>query len=191
MSSLIPYEPFRHLDNIRREFDRFFIHGFPALRSGLGENFGNPSIDIYQTEKEVVAKCDIPGLEKKEDVNIDIENNNLTISGAVNRINEIKEENLYRQERFSGRFQRSVSLPSRVSAEGVKATTKTGSWRFVRQNCNRKTGEELTWISIDHPKGIKKVGAGAWTRPQNLRRGSIPLPALSFTAYVNRPVLAG
>lgn len=126
MSSLIPYEPFRHLNNIRREFDRFFTHDFPVLRSGIGENFGNPSIDIYQTENEVVAKCDIPGLENKEDVNIDIDNNILTVSGTVNRVNEIKEENLHRQERFYGRFQRSVSLPSRVSTEKVKATYKNG-----------------------------------------------------------------
>lgn len=124
--SLIPYEPFRHLDNIRREFDRFFTTGIPAIRTGIGQNFGNPSIDVYETENEVVATCDIPGLEKKEDVNIEIDNNLLVISGAVNRVNEIKEEHLHRQERFFGRFQRSISLPSRVSSEGVKATYKNG-----------------------------------------------------------------
>ncbi|SHF44332.1 HSP20 family protein [Desulforamulus putei DSM 12395] len=124
--SLIPYEPFRHLENIRREFDRFFSQEIPAIRNNIGLGFGNPRIDIYETENEVIAACDIPGLEKKEDVNIYIDNNLLTISGAINKVNEIKEEHMHRQERFFGRFQRSVSLPAHVAAEGVKATYKNG-----------------------------------------------------------------
>lgn len=123
---LIPYEPFRRLENMRRELDRFFTADFPAFRTGLAQNWGTPSLDIHETENEVVVTCDIPGLEKKEDVNIDIENNVLSISGSVNRVNEVKEENLHRQERFAGRFQRSVTLPSRVASEGVKATYKNG-----------------------------------------------------------------
>ena len=84
------------------------------------------SIDVYETENEVVATCDIPGIEKKEDVNIDIDNNHLTVSGTINRVNEVKEEKIHRQERFVGRFQRTVTLPSQVSSEGVKASYKNG-----------------------------------------------------------------
>jgi len=93
--ALIPYEPFRHLENMRRELDRFFTGDFPAFR-GFGQNFRAPSVDVYETENEVVASCDIPGLEKKEDVNIDIDNNMLSISGIINRVNEVKEENMHR-----------------------------------------------------------------------------------------------
>ncbi|CCO08324.1 Hsp20/alpha crystallin family protein [Desulforamulus hydrothermalis] len=124
--SLIPYEPFRHLENIRREFDRFFSHEIPAIRNNIGLGFGNPRIDIYETDQEVVAVCDLPGLEKKEDVNIYIDNNLLTVSGAINKVNEVKEEHMHRQERFLGRFQRSVSLPVQVDAAGVRATYKNG-----------------------------------------------------------------
>lgn len=123
--SLIPYDPMRHLQNMRRELDRFFATDFPVFK-GFGQNWGAPSIDIYETENEVVATCDIPGLEKKEDVSIDIENNVLSIAGVINRLNEVREEHMHRQERFVGRFQRSVTLPSRVSAEGVKATYRNG-----------------------------------------------------------------
>ncbi|BCJ87087.1 Hsp20/alpha crystallin family protein [Effusibacillus dendaii] len=123
---LIPYEPFHHLENMRRELDRFFTTDFPTVRTGFGQTFGTPSIDIHETEHEVVATCDIPGLEKKEDVNIDIDNNILTVSGTINRMSEVKEEHMHRQERFVGRFQRSVTLPSRVASEGVKATYKNG-----------------------------------------------------------------
>jgi len=124
--SLIPYEPFRHLENIRKELDHFFTSDFPSFRTGIGHHFGTPSIDIHETESEVVATCDIPGLESKEDVDIDVDQNLLTISGSVNRVNEIKDENMHRRERFVGRFQRSVELPCRVNTDGVKATYKNG-----------------------------------------------------------------
>ncbi|GBF11506.1 Hsp20/alpha crystallin family protein [Tepidibacillus infernus] len=123
--SLIPYEPFRHLENVRRELDRFFTTDFPTFWTS-SQDFGTPRIDIHETENEIVATCDIPGLEKKEDVNIEIDNNMLHINGTINRVNEIKKENMHRQERFVGRFQRTVTLPSRVSQDGVKATYKNG-----------------------------------------------------------------
>ncbi|MFB4163691.1 Hsp20/alpha crystallin family protein [Alteribacillus sp. JSM 102045] len=123
--TLTPYDPFRQLANMRRDFDRIFS-GLPFDISNDNNHFGNIKVDVHETENEVVATCDIPGLEKKEDVNIDIENNVLTISGSMNKINEIKEENMYRKERYTGSFQRAVTLPSPVSNEGVKATYKNG-----------------------------------------------------------------
>ncbi|WP_418790297.1 Hsp20/alpha crystallin family protein [Phosphitispora sp. TUW77] len=123
--SLIPYHPFRQLENMRRELDRFFSDDLPSLK-GLRQNFGAPCVDVYETENEVVATCDIPGLEKKQDVQIHIDNNVLSISGTVNRVNEIKDEHMHRQERFTGRFQRSIALPASVSSEDVKANYKNG-----------------------------------------------------------------
>ena len=121
---LVPYDRFRPLDNMRKEFDRFFSY-FPSTFD-TEQSLGGIRVDVHETENEVVATCDIPGLEKKEDVNIDIDNNVLTISGSINRTNEIKEESMYRKERYVGRFHRSISLPSPVSDEGIKATYKNG-----------------------------------------------------------------
>jgi HSP20 family protein len=124
--ALTPYEPFRMLANMRQDLDRFFETGFPSL-AGFGHHpFGMPRIDMHETDREVIVTCDLPGLEKKEDVHIEVENNILHISGSVNRTNEIRNEQMHRQERFVGRFQRSVTLPARVAAEGVKATYKNG-----------------------------------------------------------------
>lgn len=124
--SLIPYEPFRQLENVKREFDRFFSSDLPGFITGHGNHFGSLNIDVYDTDTEVIAKCDIPGLEKKEDVTIDIQNNMLTISGVLHRSSDINEEHMHRRERFSGRFQRSISLPHQVSSEGITATYKNG-----------------------------------------------------------------
>ncbi len=139
--SLVPYEPLRHLENMRREIDRFFTNDFSVFKTG--SHFGNLSVDVYETESEVVATCDIPGLEKKEDVNIDIDNNVLSISGTVNRVNEVKEETMHRQERFVGRFQRSIALPSNVSSEGVKATYKSGVLEVRMQKLHGDTKKKI------------------------------------------------
>lgn len=126
--ALVPYEPFRHLDHFRRELDRFFSDDASPFRSSpLGHGMGQINVDVYETENEVVASCDIPGLEKKEDVHIDIENPNLlTITGTLNRTHEVKDEHMHRQERHYGRFHRAVSLPASVSSEGVTASYKNG-----------------------------------------------------------------
>ncbi|NLC51030.1 MAG: Hsp20/alpha crystallin family protein, partial [Firmicutes bacterium] len=105
-------------------FDRFFTD-FPLAFAGE-HNLGGIRVDVYETEDEVVASCDLPGLRKKEDVHIEIVNNTLNISGTINKTEEIKDERLYRKERYVGRFQRSISLPSAVSDEGAKASYKNG-----------------------------------------------------------------
>ncbi|ARK29671.1 Hsp20/alpha crystallin family protein [Bacillus subtilis] len=122
--SLVPYDPFRQLSNMRREFDRFFSELPISFDNEHG--IGGIRVDVHETENEVVATCDLPGLEKKEDVDIDIQNNRLSISGSIKRTNEIKEENMLKKERYTGRFQRMITLPSPVSHDGVKATYKNG-----------------------------------------------------------------
>ncbi|MDO7787684.1 Hsp20/alpha crystallin family protein [Desulforamulus aquiferis] len=125
--SLTPYNTYHHMQNMRREMDRFFTTSFsPMLSTDLGHDFGIPRIDLYQTDSEVIASCDIPGLEKKEDVHIEIDNNLLNISGNINRFNEINENQMYRQERFVGKFQRSITLPPGTSPEGIQAVYKNG-----------------------------------------------------------------
>ncbi|TVX96873.1 Hsp20/alpha crystallin family protein [Cohnella terricola] len=124
--ALIPYEPFRHLENMRRELDRFFSNDLSPFKLSFSQGTGHINVDLYETDNEIVASCDIPGLEKKEDVSIDVENKALSISGSLNRVNEVKEEHMHRQERYIGRFQRTIALPSPVSSEGVTASYKNG-----------------------------------------------------------------
>jgi HSP20 family protein len=143
MMALIPYEPFRQLEHIKRELDRFFTTGSPASLFGGDQFFGNPRIDVYETDTEVVATCDIPGLEKKEDVNIEIDNNILTISGSVNRVNEVKEDRFHRQERFVGRFSRSISLPARVESERVRASYRNGVLEIRIPKANPKQKKRI------------------------------------------------
>ena len=122
---LQPYDSFRQIsDMMRREVERVFSE-FP-FGFGNMQGFGGFRLDVYETANEVVATCDIPGLEKKDDLVIDIDYNRLSISGSVNNMSDLEEGNTYKKERYVGRFQRVVSLPSPVSNEGVKATYKKG-----------------------------------------------------------------
>ena len=139
--ALTPYEPFRHLDNVRRELDHFFSNGLETFKSGI--RFGNISIDIHETDDEVVATCDIPGLEKKEDLQIDVDHNMLTIAGQINRVDEVKEENMHRKERFSGKFQRSATLPANVSSDNVRAKYKNGVLEVRMQKQNQRPNSHI------------------------------------------------
>lgn len=123
--ALIPFEPFRHLDSWRRDIDKFFNEGMP-WGFGFNQEFGSPRVDVYETDNEVIASCEIPGLEKKEDVHLHVDDQTLTIHGSINRVNEVKDEQMHRRERFTGRFQRSIALPARVQSEGTTASYKNG-----------------------------------------------------------------
>ena len=119
--TLIPYDHFRNWENWRREWERFF--NSPSI---LNPNFSGPRMDVHETENEVVAICEVPGLEKKEDIQIDVHDQMLSIAGQTTRTDEVKEDQMYRRERYMGRFQRSVNLPAKVVSEGTRASYKNG-----------------------------------------------------------------
>ncbi len=120
--AFLPRHPFQNMDHLGRNIDNFFT-GFPAMFSNEGTGI---NVDVHETADKVIATCDIPGIENKDDINIDVNNNMLNINGTIQRSNDMKDENMHRKERFRGTFQRSITLPSPVSDEGVKASYKNG-----------------------------------------------------------------
>lgn len=126
--SLIPDDPFKHLENIRKDFDSI-LSAFPfdmSFFDNMLGNFSSMKVDVYETDTEVIATCDIPGLERKEDIHINVDHYMLSISGFTNKSTEVKGDNLFRQERYAGSFHRSIPLPSPVSKNGVTATYRNG-----------------------------------------------------------------
>lgn len=117
--SLIPWNPFREMDNIGREMSSFF--DFPSkLFSG-----SSPRVDVYQTEKDVIVKAEIPGV-SKEDLNLYIDDNSIRLSGQTRKEKELKDENVYRSERYYGSFSRTIPLPVEVKSEEARAEYKDG-----------------------------------------------------------------
>jgi HSP20 family protein len=93
---------------------------------GEAETLGwAPAIDVVDRKDEVVLRADLPGMIQK-DVELTVQNGNLTISGERKEEKEEKEENYYCCERSYGSFSRSLAVPAGVDASKINATFKNG-----------------------------------------------------------------
>jgi HSP20 family protein len=84
-----------------------------------------PAVDISEDENNIYVAMEIPGM-KKEDINVSLENNVLSLRGEKKQEKEIKEENYHRWERNYGSFSRAFELPMPVQADKIKASYKEG-----------------------------------------------------------------
>ncbi|KAI0669054.1 HSP20-like chaperone [Trametes maxima] len=127
-------------DPVYDEFDRLFDEAFarrtgtPSGNTQVARQNGNtaprafrPTIDVHEDkEKNVVtATIELPGL-KKEDVNIDVHNNVLTVSGETKQSEERNEGGYVVKERRFGKFSRSLPVPQGVKPEEIKAALDNG-----------------------------------------------------------------
>jgi len=105
------------------ELDRIFeTPRWPSLPGRVTPDpLWAPDIDVYEKDKRLIMKVDLPGL-KKEDVKVEFTDGYLTISGERKREIEEKKDKFYRCEREYGSFYRAIPLPEGVVFEDVKAT---------------------------------------------------------------------
>jgi len=115
--SIIRYNP---LENWPSSFfgDDFFDHFRNSTTCKI-------PVDIYEKEGKVNLDFELPGI-SKEEIDIELKNNTLTISGDFKKDEEVDEENYYRRERFIGNFSRSFTLPNYVKENDIDATFKDG-----------------------------------------------------------------
>jgi HSP20 family protein len=128
MSTLIRWEPARELTTLRGRMDRLFNEALGrgwGGEEGLATGVWIPPVDVFETPENIVLKADLPDVNKDE-VDISIENNTLTIKGERNMENEVNEKNFYRMERSYGTFSRSFTLPPTVAGEKVEAVFNDG-----------------------------------------------------------------
>ena len=123
--TLVKWNPNRHfLTGVDRMLDDFFNDGWnvPAVTQNT---HWHPEVDIRETDDAFTIIADLPGL-KKKDVNVNVKDGKLEISGE--RIFENKEENgsYHRRERSYGSFNRSFHLPEIVLEEKITASFKDG-----------------------------------------------------------------
>ncbi|HVH26119.1 MAG TPA: Hsp20/alpha crystallin family protein [Vicinamibacterales bacterium] len=123
-------DPFALLTQMRTDLDRWFDEPFRSMwrwpsRPEVAETSWSPTIDVFEKDNRLITKVDLPGL-KKEDVKVEVTDNQLAVSGERKREIEEKKDNVYRSEREYGSFYRSVPLPEGVKVEDVKATFSNG-----------------------------------------------------------------
>jgi len=126
MSSLMRWDPFRGLMRIQRDLDRMFqdFFGRPLLR-WEEEGIRIPSVDIHETENEVVVTAELPGIERK-DLDVEVMPETLTIKAEMSKQQEQEEATCHRRERVWGHYERTLALPTEVIADQAKATLKEG-----------------------------------------------------------------
>ena len=121
------WEPFASLPRLREEMDRLFEDFFvdwPLLRR-REEGRRLPSVDLAETDAELVLRAELPGVDKKG-LEVEVLPDAVTIRAKTSEEKEIKEATYYRRERSWGAFERSIPLPVEVKSDQAKASLKDG-----------------------------------------------------------------
>jgi len=113
-----------NLGGMRDAFGRLFDLAFPTRSA---ESFGDwtPALDAQEDKDKYVVSLELPGL-RKEDINVSVHDGVLTVSGERKSEKTLKDGTIHRNERFYGKFSRSVSLPAVVRADKVSAAYTDG-----------------------------------------------------------------
>jgi len=122
--AIVRWDPFREVAALQNRVNSLF-RDFSEGESALTTASFIPAVDIYEDEKKVVLKLEVPGVEEK-DLDVSVENNVLTVKGERKFEKEEKEENFHRIERRYGSFYRSFSLPTIFDTESVAASYNAG-----------------------------------------------------------------
>ena len=134
MTVLTRFEPFREFstlqDRINRVFRESYGHGPEGRDESLTTSSFAPAVDVYEDEHTVTLKIEVPGIDEK-DIDVQLENNTLTVHGERKIEKEEKEENYRRVERQYGSFTRTFTLPPTVDAEKVSANYDKGVLKVV------------------------------------------------------------
>ena len=125
MRTLTRWEPFRGVTSLQDQVNRLFEGMIGRTGDESALTAWAPSVDIYETEHELVVKADLPDVDPK-DLDIRVENNVLTIRGERKFEKKVDEENYLRVERAYGTFSRSFSLSNTVNPDAIKADYQNG-----------------------------------------------------------------
>ncbi len=130
--AIIRWDPFRDLVTLRERMNRLFEDAFTSRgeEKDLVASSWSPSVDIYETENEIVLTAEVPGVDEKN-IEIKLEDNTLSLKGDRNFEKETKEENYHRIERAYGSFYRSFTLPRNIDQDNIKAESENGILRIT------------------------------------------------------------
>ena len=124
--AIVRWEPLRELSSLQTEMNRLFNTAFDgggSVQRGLRRWV--PPVDLVEAKDEFVLRADLPGM-TEQDVNVELEDSVLTISGERKAESEERDEGFYRIERAFGQFSRSLTLPKGVDPAGITASFNNG-----------------------------------------------------------------
>ena len=135
--ALVRWDPIRELDSLQSDMNRLFDRFF----AGGGTNASRrwiPAMDLVETEDHLVLRGDLPGLTEDE-IEIEIKDSVLTVSGERKAENEEKGEGYHRVERAFGGFSRSLSSRRGSTPNRSRPTSTTGSSRSASRSPRRQS----------------------------------------------------
>lgn len=119
-------------EEMERRFEDFFRKPFSLIGPTWWPRLGipeleeiTPTVDIYEEAGDVVIKADLPGM-KKENIDVNISGDTVTISGEKKKEEKVEKKNYYSIERSYGSFKRTFRMPAEVQADKAKANFKDG-----------------------------------------------------------------
>jgi HSP20 family protein len=121
------FDPFRDLAVLQDRMNRLFNESYGPRREDdlMSRGTWTPAVDIYEVEGALVLKAELPDM-RREDIEVNVENNTLTLRGERKLDHEIKQESFHRIERAYGGFVRLFSLPPTVDTAKIAADYKNG-----------------------------------------------------------------
>jgi HSP20 family protein len=128
MVRLRVWDPWRDFGSLQERINKMFDDTMRSATTGdeeLVTGAWSPPVDIHETDDSFVVSADLPGL-NKQDIEIDVEDNTITIKGEKKFEEKVSRDKYIRVERTYGTFVRSFSLPQNVDSKKIKATFKDG-----------------------------------------------------------------
>jgi HSP20 family protein len=122
------FDPFRDLAVLQDRMNRLFNDTYGDRRREddlTSRGTWTPAVDIYELDGTLVLKAELPDM-RREDIDVNVENNTLTIRGERKLDNDIRQESFHRIERPYGSFLRQFSLPATVDTAKIAAEYKHG-----------------------------------------------------------------
>ena len=125
--AVVRWDPFRDLGMLQDRMNRLFDDAGRGWRNNepTATTTWSPSVDVFETEGEIVVKAELPGMERN-DIHLNLDNNVLTLRGERRFEKETKEDNYHRIERSYGAFSRAFTIPATVDEEKIRADYKDG-----------------------------------------------------------------
>lgn len=118
-------QPWSILNQLNRELEQFVGQVSPAAETEMKQAQWVPAVDVEETPEAYIIHADVPGVAAK-DIEINVENGMLEISGERQLTQQAEERGVRRFERVFGKFYRSFRLPETADIEHIKAKTDHG-----------------------------------------------------------------
>lgn len=150
MATVVRWDPFREMDQVRGVMDRIFEDTFgPTRRLSAESGMYSLALDVIEKNEAFLVKATVPGIDP-DNLDITLTDGVLTIKGETREESEKEEGSYHLRERRFGSFMRSVSLPANVRADAVEADYSNGVLTLTLPKADEVLPKKITVRTNGH-----------------------------------------